>query len=149
MIDLALTAAGMTREEVDTILGDLKHDEGLRLKPYIDTVGKTTIGYGRNLDDRGISGHEAIILLEHDFIDAVTEVNVQFPWSRDLSPAQRRGLVNMCFNLGLPRLLGFKRMLAALQAGDGDRAADEALDSKWARQVGARARRVAALYRKE
>ena len=58
-----------------------------------------------------------------------------------------RGLCNMAYNLGVPRLLGFERMWAALAAGDYERAADEALDSKWARQVGARAARVAALIR--
>ena len=140
---------GMTREEVATILADLKRDEGLRLKPYKDTVGKLTIGYGRNLDDRGISGHEAVVLLENDFLDALIETVRQFPWSRGLPVPQRRALVNMCFNLGLRRLSGFVKMLAALEAGDGELAAAEALDSKWAGQVGDRAERIAALYRDE
>ena len=148
MIDLA-HMAGMTREEVAAILADLKRDESLRLKPYKDTVGKLTIGYGRNLDDRGISGHEAVVLLENDFLDALTETTVQFPWSRDLPVPQRRALVNMCFNLGLTRLSGFVKMLAALRTGDGKLAATEALDSKWAGQVGDRAERIATLYREE
>ncbi len=148
MIDLA-HMAGLTREEVATILADLKRDESLRLKPYKDTVGKLTIGYGRNLDDRGISGHEAVVLLENDFLDALTETTVQFPWSRDLPVPQRRALVNMCFNLGLTRLSGFVKMLAALRTGDGKLAATEALDSKWAGQVGDRAERIATLYREE
>jgi lysozyme len=53
----------------------------------------------------------------------------------------------MALNLGWPRLSAFRNMLAALQAMDYATAAREALDSKWAKQVGARAERIAALYR--
>ncbi len=132
---------------IDAITADLKRDEGLRPKPYRCSAGKLTIGYGRNIEDVGITEDEAEILLDHDIRQARTDLDHALPWWRDLPASWQRGLVNMRFNLGLTRLLGFKRMLAALQAGDGDRAADEALDSKWAQQVGARARRVAALYR--
>ena len=53
----------------------------------------------------------------------------------------------MAFNLGWPRLSRFKNMIEALKAGDYGRAADEALDSKWADQVGTRAERIATVYR--
>ena len=132
---------------IDSVLSDLKRDEGLRLEPYNDSVDKLTIGYGRNLDDVGITEHEAEVLLQNDIGRARIDLDRALPWWRALSEASRRGLVNMCFNLGLPRLLTFKRMLAALEAGDGGLAADEALDSKWAAQVGNRAQRIAALYR--
>lgn len=131
----------------DPITEDLKRDEGLRLKPYLDTVGKTTIGYGRNLDDVGISEPEAAILLDHDIRRSLAYLDRALPWWRGLPAPSQRGLTNMAFNLG-PRLLSFKLMLAALLAGDGSRAADEALDSKWAGQVGKeRSERIAALYR--
>ncbi len=48
----------------------IKGNEGMRLKPYRCSAGKLTIGYGRNLDDRGISAHEANDLFENDLIDA-------------------------------------------------------------------------------
>ena len=35
----------------ERLKNDIKRHEGFRSKPYKDTVGKTTIGYGRNLDD--------------------------------------------------------------------------------------------------
>ena len=133
----------------DPIMADLKRDEGLRLKPYRCSAGRLTIGYGRNLDDVGITEGEAEILLEHDIRRSLADLDRALPWWRTLSGPQQRGLINMRFNLGLTRLLGFKKMLAALQAGDGKLASEEALSSKWADQVGARARRVAALYRKE
>lgn len=136
----------------DPILADLKRDEGLSLKPYRDSVGKLTIGYGRNLDDVGISEDEAAVLLDHDIAQAVAELDRALPWWRELPLSSQRGLTNMCFNLGMTRLAGprgFKNMLTALEAGDGQRAADEALDSKWAGQVGERAQRIASLYREK
>ena len=126
---------------------DLTRDEGLRLRPYQDTVGKLTIGVGRNLDDVGISEAEALVMLEADIDRSVTELNRHLPWLLDRPEPVQRALANMCFNLGWPRLSGFRNMLAALEAGAYDRAAGEALDSRWARQVGARAQRIAALIR--
>ncbi len=133
----------------DDILDDIKRDEGLRLKPYRCSAGRLTIGYGRNIDDVGITHGEAAMLLDHDIRRSLAALDRALPWWRSLSESQQRGLVNMQFNLGLTRLLGFKRMLAALETGNGKLASEEALSSKWASQVGARARRVAALYRKE
>ena len=129
------------------LLADLKRDEGRRLKPYRDSVGKLTIGWGRNLDDVGISEAEAEAMLEADIAVAEHELDRVLPWWRELPEPAQRALANMAFNLGMPRLLGFRRMLAALGARDFETAAAESLDSKWARQVGDRAQRIAALYR--
>ena len=118
--------------------------EGVRLYPYRDTVGKLTIGVGRNLDDVGISEEEAQLLLRNDLTQISAELAAQ-PWFSTLDRARRLALIDMGFNLGLPRLLQFKRMIAALEAGDWQRAADEMLDSRWAAQVGARARELAAI----
>ncbi len=128
---------------IEYMKSELRRDEGLRLKPYRDTVGKMTLGVGRNLDDVGITAEEADYLLENDIGRAMADLDRNLPWWRGLSEARQRALVNMAFNLGLPRLLGFKGMLAALQAGDYAAAAREAIDSKWAKQIGARAQRIA------
>lgn len=133
----------------DLLTGDLIRDEGLRLSVYRCSAGKLTIGYGRNLEDPGITEIEADVLLDHDIRRSLADLDRALPWWRGLTPDQQRGLANMCFNLGLTRLLGFKKMLAALEAGDGERAAEEALDSDWSAQVGKRAQRIAALYRSE
>jgi lysozyme len=122
---------------------ELTQDEALRLKPYRCTAGKLTIGVGRNLDDVGITANEADYLLENDIGRAMADLDRALPWWRGLSDSRQRALVNMCFNLGLTRLLGFKGMLSALESGDGAEAAREALDSAWARQVGGRAQRIA------
>ena len=129
--------------DIDAIKADLRRDEGLRLKPYRDSVGKLTIGIGRNLDDAGITEAEADQLLGNDIARAVADLDRALPWWRRLSPMRRRALLNMAFNLGLPRLLGFKGMLADLERGDFEGAAREAIDSRWARQTGARAQRIA------
>lgn len=125
----------------------LKRHEGLSLKPYKDSVGKLTIGYGRNLDDRGISIEEADCLLNNDIMSALDDCRLNFKWFDSLSIGKQEALVNMCFNLGITRLKGFKKMLAALEVGDYIRASREALDSKWAKQVGSRAEEIAAALR--
>ncbi len=129
------------------IAAELRRDEGVRLRPYRCTAGRLSIGVGRNLDDVGISAAEAELLLDNDIARAAADLDRALPWWRGLSEARQRALVNMAFNLGLPRLLGFSAMLAALRAGDYSRAAAEALNSRWAGQVGARAARVAAMIR--
>ena len=132
---------------IEDLLADLKRDEGFRSKPYLDTVGKVTIGYGRNLDDVGISEREGRFLLGNDLDVALGELDRNVPWWRAMPDPAQRGLANMCFNLGFPRLNGFRNMLAALEDGRYQDAAVAALDSRWARQEGDRAKRIASLYR--
>lgn len=121
-------------------------DEGVRLKPYRDTVGKLTIGVGRNLDDRGITEIEAAQMLDTDINLAKVELAFFMPWSSQLNDARREALLNMTFNLGIVKLRLFKNMLAALKAGDWQKAHDEALNSKWAKQVKQRANRIAKTF---
>lgn len=129
------------------IQDDLIRDEGLRLKPYICPAGKLTIGVGRNLDDKGITKAEALLLLDHDINEVVMALHRKLPWFDYLGLARQDVLVNMAFNMGVTALLKFKKMLAAVEAGDYHRAADEMLASKWAGQVGRRATRLAVVMR--
>ena len=126
---------------------ELIRDEGLRLKAYKCTAGKTTIGVGRNLDDLGISETEARYLLQNDILLVCAELDKALPWWRTLSWGRQHALINLSFNLGLVRLLGFKKMLTAMQMGQWVEAAAHALDSQWAKQVGARSQRIAAAIR--
>jgi lysozyme len=116
--------------------------EGLRLHPYVDSVGIVTIGVGRNLTDVGISSQEAYLLLDHDLDDAIIDL-ASFPWFTGLGTIRQRALIDLRFNLGPTRFRTFRRMLAAVAAGDYPRAADEMRDSKWATQVHDRAIRLA------
>ena len=124
------------------LIEELKRDEGVVLTLYKCSAGKNTIGVGRNVDDRGITEDESDYLLGNDIDLCVDELENNFTWYKNLSDARQRVLVNMCFNLGVTRLLGFKKFLAALEAEDWDRAAEEMLDSKWAVQVGPRSTRL-------
>ena len=126
---------------------ELIRDEGLRLKPYHCTAGKLTIGIGRNIEDNGISETEARYLVQNDILRCVGELDRTIPWWRNLNEARQRALLNMVFNMGISRVLAFKKMLTALQMGQWEEAATQALDSQWAKQVGARSQRIAAAIR--
>jgi lysozyme len=114
----------------------------MRKFPYKCTGGKLTIGIGRNLDDRGITEEEADYLLSNDIDDFEDRLTREIPWMVGLDPIRQRVLIDMAFNLGVPGLLKFKRTLAAIRGKEYDRAAGMMLDSRWATQVGQRAKRL-------
>lgn len=120
-----------------------KNFEGLKQRPYRCSAGKLTIGYGRNLEDVGISVSEASMLFERDFARAEQDaLHICRDFSinkEDLTEDRFYVLVDMSFNLGYGRLKSFKKMLTALSKGDYEGAAKEMLNSKWATQVGNRA----------
>lgn len=122
----------------------MKH-EGVRAKPYIDTVGKLSIGVGRNLDDVGLRPDEIDYLLANDTAVAINDARFLCDDFDALSPNRQRVLVSMAFNLGRSRLAGFRKMFAAIDAGDFAEAAKQMLDSRWASQVGKRARELASM----
>lgn len=118
------------------------YHEGLELKPYRCTAGHLTIGIGRNLDDRGITEDEARFLCQNDVDIVEQELVRKFPFVVGLGDVRIRVLLDMAFNLGIPRLSAFSKMWGALEEGDYKQAAVEMLDSRWARQVGRRATRL-------
>ncbi len=130
-----------------TLQALLIRHEGLRLKPYTCTAGKTTIGVGRNLDDNGITEAEAMAMLDRDIAVTTATLRDEFPWFADLDRTRKDAVISLGFNLGVPRLKGFKKFLAAMEAKDYEMAATEALDSKWATQVGKRAIELAGMIR--
>jgi lysozyme len=127
---------------MDNITENLIRHEGLRLKPYRCTSGKLTIGVGRNLDDNGITEEEAMYLLSHDIAIAKDIARRVFTDFDKLSDNRQRALVNMAFNLGETKLRGFVNFIRAINDYDFNRAADCALASRWAKQVGKRSTEV-------
>ena len=121
----------------------LKIDEGVKPYPYTDTVGKLTIGVGRNLADVGLRPKEIDFLLDNDIGEAVATARHLVSSFDALSEPRKAVLVNMAFNLGYSRLSGFLRMLQAIRDGRFADAAHEMRDSDWAVQVGPRAERLA------
>lgn len=136
----------MTSAEWQALTHQLILHEGLRLKPYLDTVGKWTIGVGRNLTDVGISDAEASLLLEHDLHRCLEDCET-FLWFHSLDPIRQRVIVDMRFNLGAAGLRKFTNTLAAVARGDYDAAATGMMKSLWARQVKRRAVRLAEMMR--
>lgn len=129
----------------------IKINEGLSLKPYRCTKEKLTIGWGRNLDARGISRNEAEVLLSNDLEITFRCLTTVFGYEllKDLTHNRRLALVDMMLNLGAPRFWSFKNMIQAVKDGWWDKAAYEILDSKYARiDVPHRAKRNSELMRK-
>lgn len=143
--------------DLDRLRVDLVRDEGEVLYCYDDAtgdpiergytiIGNPTVGIGRLLTrSRGLSERESRFLYDADVGLVSAELRRGILGFDGMPEPVQRGLANMDFNLGWPRFSTFARMMEALERRDYRRAAVEALDSKWARQVGARAERVAAL----
>lgn len=131
-----------SKKQREAMIHQLALHEGLRLKPYLCPAGVLTIGYGRNLEARGITEAEAEIMLAHDIDDFQDRLLREIPWMVELSPVRQRVLLDMAFNLGVSGLLKFQRTLAAVRGKEYERAAAMMLDSRWATQVGQRAKRL-------
>ena len=139
----------MEAKLLERIKEQLVRHEGLRLKPYRCTAGRLTIGIGRNLDDCGISQSEAYVMLINDIMNCEKQLQAKIPdIYNGLDEVRKSVLLNMCFNLGINGLLGFKNTLAFVKAGDWERAANNMLVSRWAKQVGRRAIELSELMRK-
>ncbi len=144
----------------DALDAQLKIDEGIKQKPYLDCCGKPwrqctcvnkgklTIGVGHNLDDDGLTMNAVQYILNEDIALAVVQLGGIVPWWESMTEARQQVLMNMCFNMGPARLNAFKNMLTAMQSGDYERAALEMEDSAWYRQVGDRAKRLVEAMRK-
>ena len=123
----------------------LKRDEGEVLHAYQDTLGFWTIGIGILIDKRkggGLRPEESEFIFRNRLKLLDAELDDRLPWIAKLDPARRGVLVNMAFQLGVAGLLGFKNTLAMIQAGKYQDAAKAMLESKWAKQTPARARRL-------
>lgn len=157
------------------LIADLIVDEGLKLFPYRCTVGKLSIGIGRNLDDnwftndelffigikektkediikrlyeKGITREDALYLCENDVDNVIKQLKKNFFVWYDLAPEPiQRACCNVCFNIGINRFMGFKKTISLLKEKKWEEASKEILNSKWASQVGLRSTRIANLIK--
>lgn len=136
-----------SRIDLNALATQLRFDEGVRSKPYKDSVGKLTVGVGHNLDDKPLSDRAIGVILDDDITDVLEDLDRVLPWWRTMSEPRQRVLANMCFNMGISRLLEFKNTLAAMKSGDWEAAASGMEQSKWFTQVGGRAVRLVAVMR--
>ena len=134
-----------------TLLQRLILHEGLSLKPYQDTLGFWTVGFGHKILPTEtfdvITKEEAMDLLLADMENAKTQLAKTFPWVLGLDETRRDILIEMVFQLGIGGVSKFKRMLTALRERDYDTAADEMLDSLWARQTPKRCKKLSELMK--
>ena len=140
-------------ENDETFLAQLKRHEGLRLEAYLCPAGKLTIGWGHNCEASPVPGVEkegdvisrgsAEVLLFQDVKSVARELDDKLGWWRKMEEPRQGVLLNMAFNMGVPKLLSFKRALGAMKIGDYARAGTEMLDSQWALQVKGRAAELA------
>ena len=125
----------------------IKH-EGLQLKPYHCPAGKLTIGVGRNLEDKGISKKEAMILLENDINQCLKDLKTIFQTFDQLPEPVQQVLVDMRFNLGFKGFRSFTKMIMAVKDRNFNLAAQEMKDSHWYSQVGQRAETLVTMMKK-
>lgn len=132
----------MTQSVKDILLPQLRRHEGLRLHPYKCPADKWTIGYGRNLEDRGITQAEAEYLLANDVEETIAQLSTM-PGYNNADTKRKAVLVNMAFQMGVAGVKKFKNMWAALEEQDYKAASAEMLNSRWARQTPSRANELA------
>lgn len=123
----------------------LKRHEGLKLTVYDCPAGKKTIGYGRNLEDRGITEQEAEQLLDNDIQEIQQQLRNSFDFYVSLTDTRKAVLIDLTYNIGLAGLKSFKKMLNALNKQDYVEAKNQLLDSRYAGQVPSRAEELAEL----
>lgn len=134
-----------------TLIAELRRDEGVEYSPYTDTVGIETVGVGHNLRVKPLADGwsypltdlQVDVLLASDLNEVFKSLDKHMPWWRKLSYPRQRVIANMAFNLGVSGLSGFKNTLRFIQTGEYNKAADGMLLSRWAKQVGKRANRLA------
>ena len=137
---------------IDQLRETLKIDEGVKYEIYNDHLGYPTFGIGHLVvesdEEHGkpvgtpITEERVNAVFDKDVAVMVDEAKKIFPDLDSLPEEAKQVIVNMTFNMGRPRLSKFKKFIAGVNAGDWDKAAVEMMDSRWAKQVGARAERL-------
>ena len=129
------------------LLESIKHHEGFVKHVYDDSLGIPTIGYGFAIKD---------LVLEEDLCDEILlrklrilgrSVMSKFPFFDSLPSDCKTVLMEMCYQLGVTGVSKFKKALKAMEDGDWEKAADEMLDSKWAKQTPNRAKEMSDIIR--
>ena len=121
----------------ETLEAMIERHEGYRTTPYIDSLRVQTIGIGHNLH-KPLTRAAIEHILRDDIADATNDCLHAFPWFTELTQARRYAMIDLCFNLGLTKLLGFRQFLDAMSLGDYEKAATELQDSLWFKQVKSR-----------
>lgn len=128
----------------------IKREEGFVPYAYKDSLGFWTIGHGILIDEKrggGITPEESSYLLKSRVDRIKLELRSKVECFDGLDLARQAALILMAYQMGVSKLLEFKKTLDLIASRDFEEAADEALKSTWAKQTPARARRVTNLIR--
>lgn len=141
----------------NTCIQRLVVNEGLKLHPYYCPAGHLTIGIGRNLESNplsdeekayighsvkdGITEDEAFYLCRNDLKKVQADLDRELPWWRDLNYDRQFVMIDLCFNMGIRKLLQFQKTLNSIATGYYIRAGEQLMQSLYAKQVGKRAER--------
>ena len=131
----------------------MKH-EGYRDTVYNDHLGNATIGYGHLItpSDKFVKGKrystaELKKVFEYDFNIAKKDMELVLADCGDQPNVVKEIIIEMCFQMGRPRVMKFRKMLEAIKNKTYKIASTEMLDSVWARQTSNRAHNLAELMR--
>ena len=137
---------------IDKLREQLKIDEGVKYEIYRDHLGYLTFGIGHLITEKDpeygqpvkteVSADRVNEVFNADVQKYINETKKVFSDLESKPEAIQLVLVNMCFNLGAPRLSNFKKFIAAINDQQWSEAAVEMMDSRWAKQVGPRAERL-------
>lgn len=141
----------------ETCIQRLVVNEGLRLKPYYCPAGHLTIGIGRNLESNpltdeekayighsvkeGITNDQAFYLCRNDLEKVRADLDRELPWWRELNADRQFVMIDLCFNMGIRKLLQFQKTLSSIAGGYYIKAGEQLMQSLYAKQVGKRAKR--------
>lgn len=128
-----------------TLKERIKLHEGKRNRPYKDSLGVLTIGYGRNLDDVGISDAECDYLFERDF-DRAQQHAARFTFFADLNKTRQGVIIEMIFQLGFAGTSRFRKFIGAIKQEDWGEAKAQMLDSRWHKQTPERCEELAEIF---
>ena len=129
-------------------------EEGFSPKPYKDSEGYWTVGFGWCMDKRPLTAELAVVILEYQINETETQVMKQCSdWYPGLSDIRQSVILDIAFNMGISHLLGFHHMIAAIKAGDFEEAANQLLytngvKTPYYEETGIRAEALADLFRK-
>tara|TARA_Y100000361_G_scaffold51398_1_gene44946 strand:- start:547 stop:969 length:423 start_codon:yes stop_codon:yes gene_type:complete len=131
------------------LLEKIKHHEGFVGHVYKCTEGFDTIGYGFAIKDLEMPEHIAEELLILKLEKLQKNANSRFKWLEDMPQEVQEVVINMCYQLGINGVSKFRKAISAMQEGDWEEAADEMLDSLWARQTPNRAKELSDIVRNQ
>jgi len=125
----------------------IERHEGWRSKPYKDTTGHWTVGYGFNLETVKLPQNVGKQWLQFLIMKYSNELHNTYGWFSELDSSRQAALIDFYYNIGAGGFASFKNMIQAFENKNYNEAARQMLDSKWADQVGTRATDLAAIIR--